>query len=184
MKNSLCKWTQTSGWDCVHPDFLSGDAGLLTDQRGHPGGLGRDAVVPGRHAGQRRFTGSTTGPAKSLDVELDPGERPPSFPEPPRGERRSATSGGEGYQGSHIPRPGRRPAAQDRLDIIGTPKELMPDGTRKRTASASDEICTKWKEESPSTETFSSFKVNQLTIVIFLNVDSNWTLDIIKGAFI
>lgn len=107
------------------PLFLSGDASLLTDPPGHPGGLGRHAVVSGRHAGQRGITGPTPGSAQSVDVELDPGERAPSFPEPPWRERSATTAGGEGHQGSHLPGPGRRPAPQHLLVVIGENDQEM-----------------------------------------------------------
>lgn len=119
-------WSQTSAQTSVCPGLLSGDASLLADQRGHPGGLGGDAVVPGCHAGQRGAPGSTTGPAEGLDVELDPGERPPPFPEPSWSKRRPTTAGGEGHRGSHLPGPGRRPASQDLLIFVGPLTGRMP----------------------------------------------------------
>ena len=120
---------------CVCPHLLSGDASLLPDHWGHPGGLGSDAVLSGHHAGQRWITGPTTGPAQSLDVEFDPGERPPPFPEPSWRERCSTSDGREGHQWSHLPGPRRRPASQELLILVGplTDGCLPPDGTRKTT---------------------------------------------------
>lgn len=119
-------WLLTHSDPHVCPALLSGDASLLTDQRGHPRGLGNHAVVSGRHAGQRWITGSTASPAQSLDVELDPGERSPSFPEPSWRESSSTTARGEGHQGSRLPGPGRRSASQDLLVIVVTLTEHMP----------------------------------------------------------
>lgn len=182
-------WLVPNIWSdlSVCPGLLSGDASLLTDQRGHPGGLGHDAVVSGRHAGQRWITGSTTGPAQSLDVELDPGERPPSFPEPSWREKRSTTAGGEGHQGRHLPGPGRRPASQDLLVIVGTLTEQVPPVWRDQEGYHLSMRwgLHKWKKERPSAETFSTFMVNRQRLKstsVFWKVDSYRTLDIPEGT--
>ena len=103
----------------IHTCILhSGGARLLTHQWGHPGGLGQDGVIPGRNASQRGIPGPAEGPAEGLDVELDPRERPPSFPESPQCQRRSTPPRGAGHQRSHLPRPGCWPAYQSLLIII------------------------------------------------------------------
>lgn len=67
---------------CILPPLpSSGGARLLTHQRGHPRGVGQDGVVPGRHVSQRWAAGPAEDSAEGLDVEFDPGERPPTFPE-------------------------------------------------------------------------------------------------------
>lgn len=95
-----------------------GGARLVTHQRGHPGGLGQDGVVPRRHVSQRRAAGPAEGPAEGVDVEPDPGDRAAPLPEPPQRPGHPATTAGEGDQGLHIAGPGCRPAPQGLLLII------------------------------------------------------------------
>lgn len=100
------------------PTPSSGGASLLTHQWGHPGGLGQDGVVPGCHVGQRWIARPAEGPAEGLDVEFDPGERPPPFPGSPQCQRRPTPPRGEGHQRSHLPRAGCWPASQSLLIIV------------------------------------------------------------------
>lgn len=104
---------------CIPPSPTpsSGGARLFTHLRRHPGGLGQDGVVPGRHVGQRGAAGPAEGPAEGLDVESDPGERRQTFPKSPQCERGSTAPRGEGQQRSHLSRPGRWPAPQSLLLI-------------------------------------------------------------------
>lgn len=101
-----------------HCPFAPGGARLVTHQRGHPGGLGQDGVVPRRHVSQRRAAGPAEGPAEGVDVEPDPGGRAAPLPEPPQRPGHPATTAGEGDQGLHIAGPGCRPAPQGLLLII------------------------------------------------------------------
>lgn len=101
-----------------HCHFTPGGARLLAHQRGHPGGLGQDGVVPRRHASQRRAAKPAEGPAEGVDVEPDPGERAAPLPEPPQRPRHPAAPAGQGDKGLHISGPGCRPAPQGLLFII------------------------------------------------------------------
>lgn len=101
-----------------HCHFTPGRARLVTHQRGHPGGLGQDGVVPRRHASQRRAAGPAEGPAEGVDVEPDPGERAAPLPEPPQRPGHPAAPAGQGDKGLRISRPGCRPAPQGLLLII------------------------------------------------------------------
>lgn len=103
-----------------HCHFTPGRARLVTHQRGHPGGLGQDGVVPRRHASQRRAAGPAQGPAECVDVEPDPGERAAPLPEPPQRPGHPAAPAGQGDKGLRISRPGCRPAPQGLLLLLLT----------------------------------------------------------------
>lgn len=103
---------------CAPNTPAPGGACLLTHQRGHPGGLGQNGVLPRRHVSQWRAAEPAEGTAEGVDVEPDPGERPAPLPEPPQCQRHPAAPGGERHQGSHIAWPGRRPAPQSLLIVV------------------------------------------------------------------
>lgn len=105
-----------------------GGARLLLHQWRHPRGLGQDGVIPRGHVSQWWAAGPAEGPAEGVDVEPDSGEHPPPLPEPPQCERRSTEAGGEGHQGRHIPRPGRRPASQSLPVVIEINGTLILNG--------------------------------------------------------
>lgn len=155
------------------PTPSSGGACLLAHQWGHPRGLGQDGVVPGRHAGQRRIAGPAEGPAEGLDVEFDPGERPPPFPESPQCQRRSTPPRGEGHQRRHLPRPGCGPASQSLLVIIVISGTAILEKDGRLVADEGHSVPTKARTESQYV-TLTLWFAQKEAVLLFLH--SIWNL--------